>query len=52
MTSKGRTLFAAMALEHERWIVDAFASMSPKEVTTLHALLGKVKEQSKSGPAS
>ena len=52
MTSKGRTLFAAMALEHERWIVDAFASMSPKEVTTLHALLGKVKEQSKSGATS
>jgi DNA-binding MarR family transcriptional regulator len=48
MTPNGRKSFADMALEHERWIVDAFAAMSPKEISTLYSLLGKVKEQSRS----
>jgi len=52
MTPKGRTQFADMALAHERWIVDAFAAMSTKEISTLYALLGKVKEQSGSGSAT
>lgn len=48
MTASGRKAFADMALAHERWIVDAFAVMSPKEISALHSLLGKVKEQSRS----
>jgi len=51
MTPSGRKAFADMALAHERWIVDAFAAMSPKEVSALYALLGKVKEQSRSASA-
>ena len=33
-----------MALQHEAWIVDAFSSLSAKEMQTLHKLLGRVKQ--------
>ena len=43
LTPKGRQQFNAMAQAHEAWIVDAFASLSARDIQTLHALLGKVK---------
>jgi DNA-binding MarR family transcriptional regulator len=47
MTPQGRQQFASMALAHESWIVDAFAALSEKEVSSLYRLLNKVKEQSR-----
>lgn len=48
LTPKGRKLFHEMAHQHERWIVEAFAALSEKELATLHKLLGKVKDHSRS----
>jgi hypothetical protein len=44
LTPKGRKLFHDMARQHESWIVEAFAGLSEKDVSTLHRLLGKVKQ--------
>jgi DNA-binding MarR family transcriptional regulator len=49
LTAKGRRQFAEMAQAHETWIVDAFAALGVKEVSQLHALLGKVKQQQLEG---
>ena len=43
LTSKGRQQFNAMAHAHDAWIMDAFAALSPRDIQTLHTLLGKVK---------
>jgi len=47
LTARGRKLFNEMARQHESWIVDAFASLSDKEIAVLHKLLGKVKDHSR-----
>lgn len=44
LTEAGRKAFAEMATAHERWIVDALAGLSEREVATLHKLLRKVKQ--------
>ncbi|TWO66123.1 MarR family transcriptional regulator [Caenimonas sedimenti] len=44
LTPKGRKQFHEMARQHEDWIVEAFASLSEKDIATLHRLLGKVKD--------
>ncbi|TFY97348.1 MarR family winged helix-turn-helix transcriptional regulator [Ramlibacter rhizophilus] len=44
LTPRGRKLFHEMAHEHERWIMDAFASLGEKDIATLYRLLGKVKD--------
>jgi len=44
LTAAGRTLFNDMAGQHERWIVAALEALSPREVSSLHKLLGKVKQ--------
>ncbi|HSV44535.1 MAG TPA: MarR family transcriptional regulator, partial [Ramlibacter sp.] len=44
LTAKGRKLFNEMAGEHERWIVEAFAGLSDRDIASLHRLLGKVKD--------
>ncbi|HWI84292.1 MarR family winged helix-turn-helix transcriptional regulator [Ramlibacter sp.] len=44
LTAKGRRMFREMALQHEEWIVGAFSPLTDREVTTLHRLLGKVKD--------
>ncbi len=44
LTPKGREQFIEMARQHEAWIVEAFGGLTEKEITTLHRLLGKVKE--------
>jgi DNA-binding MarR family transcriptional regulator len=52
LTSRGRRLFRDMAAQHESWIVEAFASLTEKEVATLHKLLGKVKAHARSAPTA
>ena len=47
LTVKGRKLFNEMARQHEQWIVDAFSSLSDKDVATLNKLLGKVKDHAR-----
>jgi len=47
LTAKGRKLFDDMALQHEGWIVDAFAGLTEREIATLHKLLGKVKDHAR-----
>ena len=44
LTPPGRQQFIAMAHQHEQWIVEAFATLGERDITTLHRLLGKVKE--------
>ena len=44
LTPRGRALFGEMARAHEAWIVSAFDGLNPREVSSLHQLLGKVKQ--------
>jgi DNA-binding MarR family transcriptional regulator len=44
LTAKGRKQFHDMARQHEDWILEAFSGLTDKEISTLHKLLGKVKE--------
>ena len=46
LTPAGRALFKKMAKRHEAWIVQAFDSLSSKEMQNLHGLLGRVKQHS------
>jgi DNA-binding MarR family transcriptional regulator len=43
LTPKGKRAFDAMAVEHERWVIDMLAGLLPEERRRLHALLGRVK---------
>jgi len=43
LTRAGRRAFAAMAAEHERWIVEAFAPLTAREMATMAALLARLK---------
>jgi DNA-binding MarR family transcriptional regulator len=43
LTKAGRTEFRKMAAEHENWIADIFADLSPKDVRELMRLLAKTK---------
>ncbi len=49
LTPRGRKLFNEMAQEHEQWILSAFSALSDKDISTLHRLLGKVKEHAQPG---
>ncbi|TFZ03578.1 MarR family winged helix-turn-helix transcriptional regulator [Ramlibacter humi] len=44
LTARGRKQFHDMAQQHEQWVVEAFGGLSEKDVSTLHRLLGRVKE--------
>jgi DNA-binding MarR family transcriptional regulator len=44
LTATGKKAFAEMASVHEGWIVGALAGLNAREVESLHALLGKVKQ--------
>jgi DNA-binding MarR family transcriptional regulator len=44
LTAKGRNSFAEMAAAHENWIVEAFSTLKDTDITTLHKLLGQVKQ--------
>ncbi len=50
LTPRGREQFALMAQAHEAWISDAFAGLSAREATTLHSMLGKVKQNNQPEP--
>ena len=43
LTKAGRAEFRKMAAEHENWIADIFAGLSPKDVRELMRLLAKTK---------
>ena len=43
LTPKGKSTFAAMADEHERWIRELFAGFDPQAVAALHAQLGTLR---------
>src|SRR3954468_6030678 len=43
LTKVGRAEFRRMAAEHETWIADMFAELTPKEVRELMRLLAKAK---------
>lgn len=43
LTPAGRRSFAAMAAEHERWIVEAFGELSGREMTAMGTLLARLK---------
>jgi DNA-binding MarR family transcriptional regulator len=43
LTPAGRRSFAAMATEHERWVVESFAELSQREMATMAALLARLK---------
>jgi DNA-binding MarR family transcriptional regulator len=58
LTKLGRAEFRKMAAEHETWIADMFAELTPKDVRELMRLLAKAKGSAqrsagrrKSGPA-
>jgi DNA-binding MarR family transcriptional regulator len=48
LTARGRKLFNEMARQHEDWIVEAFSGLADKDISTLHRLLGKVKDHARS----
>jgi DNA-binding MarR family transcriptional regulator len=43
LTAAGRRSFAAMAAEHERWIVESFRELSQREMATMATLLARLK---------
>ena len=44
LTVRGREAFAAMAISHERWIVEMTGDVDPDDRDRLHALLGRLKD--------
>ena len=45
LTLRGRKVFGEMARQHEAWIVSAFQDLTPRELESLHRLLGKIKQR-------
>jgi DNA-binding MarR family transcriptional regulator len=43
LTAAGRRAFAAMAAEHEHWIVESFKALTGREMATMAALLARLK---------
>ena len=43
LTAKGKSTFATMADEHERWIRELFAGFDGESVAALHAQLGRLR---------
>jgi DNA-binding MarR family transcriptional regulator len=44
LTAEGERQFRRMAAEHERWVVDFFGALSPRQKKQLMDLLGELKE--------
>ncbi len=44
LTAEGERQFQRMAAEHERWVVDLFGALSPRQKKQLMDLLGELKE--------
>jgi DNA-binding MarR family transcriptional regulator len=43
LTATGRRAFAAMAGEHENWIVESFEELTGREMATMASLLARLK---------
>lgn len=52
LTPLGRRRFAAMAAEHEQWIVSLFGALSTTDRRALFSALGMVKQQFRPSPSS
>jgi len=48
LTPAGRRGFAAMAAEHERWIVESFGELTGREMSTMASLLARLKKHVRS----
>jgi DNA-binding MarR family transcriptional regulator len=48
LTKTGRTHFAAMARQHEKWIVEVLGVLGKQEIDQLKNLLGKIKGNAQS----
>jgi DNA-binding MarR family transcriptional regulator len=48
LTRAGRRSFAAMAQQHERWVIEAFAELSAREMQSMAILLGRLKSHVRS----
>jgi len=48
LTPAGRRAFVGMAREHERWIVEAFGSLSAREMSVMAGFLGRLKMHARS----
>ena len=44
LTAEGERQFRRMAAEHERWVIDLFDALSPRQKKQLMDLLGELKE--------
>ena len=49
LTALGRAEFRAMAAEHETWIAEMFADLTPREIADLLRLLAKTKRSASGG---
>jgi DNA-binding MarR family transcriptional regulator len=45
LTAEGERQFRRMAAEHEKWVVDLFGRLSPRQKKQLMDLLGELKER-------
>ena len=45
LTAEGQRQFRRMAAEHERWVIDLFGALSPKQKKQLMDLLGELKDR-------
>lgn len=52
LTKLGRAEFRRMAAEHETWIADLFAELTPKDVRELMRLLAKTKASAQKAAAT
>lgn len=43
LTDTGARSFEAMAIEHERWIIELFAGLDARSVAQMHASLGQLR---------
>ena len=48
LTPAGRRVFAAMAEEHEGWIVESFKELTGREMATIASLLARLKSHVRS----
>lgn len=49
LTPEGKRQFRTMAREHEAWVVELFAGLSPRQQAALYELLGTLKASLPSG---
>ena len=52
LTRKGKRAFDAMAVAHERWVIDLLGGLDAGERQRLHALLGRIKTTVRSRAAA